>query len=41
MLINLAWKDTIAAPVLTEAVITLVLDHDKHRLIKKVPFKIQ
>jgi hypothetical protein len=41
LLINVAWKDTIPLPVLTEAVITLVLDHDNNTLIKKVPFKIQ
>jgi hypothetical protein len=41
LLINVAWKDTITVPLLTEAVITLVLDHDNNTLIKKVPFKIQ
>lgn len=38
--INQHWKNTVSSPMAAELVITLVLDHDGHTMIKKVPFKL-
>ncbi len=40
LIIDQKWKDTISSPVMVEAIISLVLDHDNHLLVKRVPFKI-
>jgi hypothetical protein len=39
--IDRKWKDTIPYPVNADVIITLILDHNKHTLTRKIPIHIQ